>query len=225
MEEILAALELSENNWSAAHVVNLIQKSIYHKGLFNFAELYEIVSAKVSNMAELKTEVVSLWIRLLEIFSYGTWEDYRNLSNSHVIELDNYAQRKLKELTIVSLATHSSYLDFDMLRHHLDVEANDLEWLIIDSIYDGLISGKINTKSRYVEINDVQSRDPDPARLAAISLILKEKLSSTNKIIEETNSHIKHSLDEAAARTMVINAYNEQVRSMGQDTTAQPCRQ
>jgi COP9 signalosome complex subunit 7 len=221
MEDMLAAVKSVGDNLSPALVVDLIQRSIRQKGLFNFAEIYHPLANKVSSNPDLQTDMVSVWLQMLQIFTYGTWTDYKNFSSSQ-FELETDAQKKLKELTLTSMASQSSLLDFDMLVSQLEIERNDLERFIIDTMYDGLITGKINTKLEYVEIKNVQSRDPDPTRLAAVAQILKVTLSRSESIIDNTDGYIKHSRDKMAAQATILKTYDEYIHSLSHDGSSVP---
>ena len=53
--------------------------------------------------------------RLLQLFAYGTWGDYRRAAPGQLPELSPALQRKLKQLTLMSLARGQQALEYSDL--------------------------------------------------------------------------------------------------------------
>lgn len=217
MDDILTSFNSVQGSLSPAMVTDLIERTISHKGLYSFAEIYQVIAHEVSSRHDLQVDLVSSWLQLLYIFTYGTWQEYTTKSS---IKLEDPARKKLKQLTLASMASKSSRLKFESLIEELEIERSELEKFIVETMYDGLITGKINTKLEYVDIRHVQGRDPDPARLANIAEILHQTTTKTQAIINETSEYIKHSKSEAAAQEQLSQAYKKQVESLSWEGAA-----
>lgn len=79
------------------------------------------------------------YLRTLHLFAYSTYKDY--LSNrDDFIELTDIMLKKLKHLTIVSMAIENKCLAYKDLQNQLDItNVRDLEDLIIEAIYAGML--------------------------------------------------------------------------------------
>jgi COP9 signalosome complex subunit 7 len=59
-------------------------------------------------------------LRLLELFAYGTWSEYKG-SELGSTPLNEAQTAKLKKLTVVSLASQSKKISYDVLKRELDM--------------------------------------------------------------------------------------------------------
>lgn len=77
------------------------------------------------------------FLHTLNLFAFGTFKDY--VANSvNLIELTDIMVKKLKHLTIVTMAIGQKCIAYDDLQQELAIEhVRDLEDLIIESIYAG----------------------------------------------------------------------------------------
>jgi hypothetical protein len=68
--------------------------------------------------------------------------------------------KKLKQLTIVSLAKQSKVVSYKVLQENLDISnLRELEDLVIESIYAGLLRGKLDQRAEHLEVKYAISRD------------------------------------------------------------------
>jgi len=68
--------------------------------------------------------------------------------------------KKLKMLTIASLGSKSSELTYDRLSKSLDVNnVRELEDLILDTIYEGLLFAKLDQAGKIVQVDHSIGRD------------------------------------------------------------------
>jgi len=97
--------------------------------------------------------------KTLELFAYGTYKQY--LANpSDYITLNAVMQNKLRQLTIVSLAESSKILPYSLLREELALgSVRQLEDLIIETIYSGIISAKMDQRESQLRIQSFMGRD------------------------------------------------------------------
>lgn len=101
-----------------------------------------------------------MW-RLLRIFAFGTYKDYVQQS-SELPPLTNEMVRKLRMLTIISMAETRSELSYSELVQALGLDSHvELEDLVISCIYQRLLLGKLAPMSQSIQILDSMSRDID----------------------------------------------------------------
>ena len=167
----------------------LIQQVISNKKIFNFGELLSMPSVLQLNDSD--SEYISYY-KTLELFAYGKYNDYINNKEKY-LELNESQIIKLKQLTIVSVASKSRKINYSLLQHELDMN-NDvrlLEDLIIDTIYLGLIKGKLNQRNQILRIADTIRRD--------VSLDQLGELVANLKIWQETVANLIQTVDNSSA--------------------------
>ncbi len=78
--------------------------------------------------------------------------------------------RKLKQLTLATLAAKHSQLGYDLLRAELDVDSlRELEDLVLDTVYQGLIDAKIDQAQKKIIVDWAIGRDVrDRCRFACV---------------------------------------------------------
>jgi len=121
----------------------VIQQALSAPNVYVFGELMEMPG--VQGLAGTED---APYFELLKIFAYGSYADYKS-KVSQLPQLSKMQQRKLQQLSIVSLAATSKVIPYSVLQRDLDIqELRELEDLIIDSIYQGLIHGKLDQKQK-----------------------------------------------------------------------------
>ena len=122
----------------------LIQQILGNKKIFHFGELISTPSiAALADSPDYQTSY-----RTLELFSYCTYRQYKENPDAY-LELSDAQSRKLKLLTVVSLAEKRSELPYAVLMAELDMDSlRALEDLLIESIYLGLTKGKIDQQAQ-----------------------------------------------------------------------------
>ncbi|GAA6061965.1 hypothetical protein JCM10212_005209 [Sporobolomyces blumeae] len=138
-----------------AGAANLVQQAISAPGVYVFSELLHLPGIK-----ELATnQQHAQHYRLLELFAYGTWADYTAKRDAFPA-LKPEQETKLKQLTILSLASEARNLTYSTLLTSLDVDSVPvLEDLLIESIYANIISGRLDQKNGRFEIMSCLGRD------------------------------------------------------------------
>ena len=150
--------------------------------------------------------------KTLELFAYGTYKQY--LANpSDYITLNATMQNKLRQLTIVSLAETSKILPYSVLRAELAIDSvRQLEDLVIETIYSGIISAKMNQRESQLRIQSFMGRDVHKEDISGLvaqlrlfqnrcqlqikqvlssSLSAQEKRDMTNKLQQEVTKRIQ----------------------------------
>lgn len=190
MADIYQFIKLAESQKGRACAA-LINQVLNHKKIFTFGELLAIPS-----IASLKDSEFSKNFATLELFAYGTYSNYLENKESY-LELTETQEKKLKQLTIVSIAQNQKIIYYSTLQSQLNFDnIRFLEDLIIESIYSGLLTGKLDQRQCLLKVNNVISRDLSLADLPALIQklnIWKEKCSKARIMLENSNSLMQNS--------------------------------
>ncbi|ETL84409.1 hypothetical protein F441_16340 [Phytophthora nicotianae CJ01A1] len=134
--------------------VALIQQVLSNKKLFVFRELLDM-----PNVEALKDSEHMEHYELLRIFSFGTYNDYL-ARKDELPDLTPQQMNKLRKLTVVSLAHRFKNIPYDTLIQDLGVSTvREVEDILIDTIYSGLVQGKLDQKSRCFVVKYAVGRD------------------------------------------------------------------
>jgi len=172
----------------------VILQAIGANNVFVFGELLAVPSIQQLESTEDKKHV-----DLLRIFAYGTFFDYKT-NSGNLPNLTPSQIRKLKQLTIVSLAATSKVIPYNTLHQQLDIQdVRELEDLIIDAIYQGVIQGRLDQRKKQLEIDFTMGRDFKPESIDRMILTLtnwQTQSESLLKSIKEKMNHANFLLDE-----------------------------
>merc|ERR1712098_890996 len=152
-------------------------------GLFVFGELLDM-----ANIQDLANGPSSSYLTLLNIFAYGT---YRSLSQSvePLPEMTDIMKRKLRLLTVVSLAEQNKVLAYSLLMSELDISTvRDLEDLVIEGISAGVVQGKLEQKSSYFEVDFVIGRDIRKSDIGSIVSVLSGWCDNCDTMLRDIES-------------------------------------
>ncbi|DBA01322.1 TPA: hypothetical protein N0F65_001827 [Lagenidium giganteum] len=164
---------LAKNARGRACVV-LIQQVLSNKKLFVFRELLDM-----PNVAALQHTEDSGYYELLRIFAFGTYQNYLAKRDSLPALVPAQVQ-KLRKLTVVSLAHANKMVPYTTIMKALDVSSvREMEDVVIDSIYSGLMQGKLNQKSQCFAVKYAIGRDTEDTDIdVMIAKLSKWKLES-----------------------------------------------
>ncbi|GMH32783.1 hypothetical protein BSKO_00617 [Bryopsis sp. KO-2023] len=160
---------------SGSAVSEVIERALVEPGLFAFGELLELPSVR-----QLETSDQSQWFELLGIFAYGVWEDYTARGEA-LPQLSGRHQLKLRQLTVISLASEQKVLPYPELMKKLGIpNVRQLEdMLITECFYMDIVKGKLDQKQSCLIVHDAISRDV--------------KKSSVNKLVTQLTGWLDHS--------------------------------
>ncbi|KAG6609416.1 proteasome component region pci domain-containing protein [Phytophthora cinnamomi] len=134
--------------------VALIQQVLSNKKLFVFRELLDMPNVEALRESEYKEHY-----ELLRVFCFSTYSDYL-ARKDELPELTPQQVNKLRKLTAVSLAHRFKNIPYDTLMQDLGVSTvREVEDILIDTIYSGLIQGKLDQKSRCFVVKYAVGRD------------------------------------------------------------------
>jgi len=139
-----------------AAAAKLIKDATAAPGVYVFGELLEI-----DGIRELKNNPQhASSYELLRIFAYKTYEDY--LQTPNLPALTPVQETKLKQLSIVSLASRGRLIPYSLLLSSLRVPTvRELEDLVIEAVYGGILQCKLDQQSESLEIEYAMGRDVD----------------------------------------------------------------
>lgn len=95
----------------------------------------------------------------LLLFSRGTYEDYIS-EPSKYIKLTNKMLNKLKQLTLISLASKEKVMTYSFVMKELELkEEFELDQLLFDSFINQSIKMKVDNLNKLIKILEVKPRD------------------------------------------------------------------
>jgi len=201
-------------------LVNLIKQVLSAPDVFVFGELLSTDS--IIGLSKKGGEAQQHY-ELLEIFAYGKYSDYKAKQNE-LPKLTEKQAKKLKQLTIASLASESHVIPYSVLLRELDVadsELRELEDLIIDALYKDIVIGKLDHEKQVFQVESSIGRDLKPGDMdKMISTLLawqnqseillktiEEKMQMAQSHRSEITSHKQHfekKLEEAKSHVKIV---------------------
>ena len=93
--------------------------------------------------------------KLLSVFAYGTWKDYKDLEGSLPQNLklqpDSNSYKKIKKLTLLSIFAKHQVTKFQFLKREIAIDSDlELESLVIDLIANDFLDAKIDERTKTV---------------------------------------------------------------------------
>ncbi|XP_076909433.1 COP9 signalosome complex subunit 7-like isoform X5 [Bidens hawaiensis] len=188
-EEIIQhfVTKASNSNASASSLATVITDATSHPSLFAFSEILS-----VPNVIELQGTEHSVYLDLLRMFAHGTWSEYMRIA-SDLPPLTPDQSRKLKQLTVLTLAEANKILPYDVLMQVLDViNVRELEdFLINECMYVGIVRGKLDQLRRCFQVQFAAGRDLRPGQLASMIHTLSSWLSTSDNLLITIQDKIK----------------------------------
>ncbi|KAL2000433.1 hypothetical protein VTN02DRAFT_3081 [Thermoascus thermophilus] len=165
----------STNTSSPRFIANIITNATSNPHTYVFAELLETPTIQSLRAPDTPDEYKG-YLKLLEIFAWGTWEEYQSTPN---LPLLNHEQAvKLRLLSLLTLSTTLRPLTYESLMKALSVPTpSDLESLVTRAIYSSLITARLSpaTNPPTVHVTSVAPlRDIRPQTVATMISILSE---------------------------------------------------
>jgi len=149
-------------------IVQLIQQVLNKEKIYVFGELLGLESVQALKDSEFKEHY-----RLLELFCYGNYSEYQKNRDQYT-ELSKKMVVKLRQLSIVSLAHKSKRVTYAALQEELDISnVRELEDLVIDTVYAGLLDGRLDQASSVLNVKSAMARDVRPGEVTSMITKLK----------------------------------------------------
>lgn len=183
---------------------DLISRATAEPGLFAFGELLEL-----PNVQELQNEAAEHF-NLLNIFCYGTWSDFAG-NNGSLPSLNDAQKLKLKQLTVISLATTTKVIPYAKLMQQLEIPSvRELEDFIIkECFYSNIVNGKLNQSKHSLHVYNSIGRDVAPDKLSNLS----QGLSSWLQTSEELLVAIERQIQFATTASELAQKHKEEVEA------------
>lgn len=202
-------LLLAKNARGAASA-QLIQQVTETPNIFTFGELLNIDGiTQLESNANYQKE----W-KLLQLFTFGVYTDYIE----HVANfppLSDGQIKKLRLLTIASLASASKHVPYSLLMEKLGLEKlREVEDLIIEAVYAHIIKGKLNQKEQRLEVDFVIGRDIQPQMIDNIISILGSWRENCESAMSSLEAQITRGNDAKEVKTNQKKAVEEQVEGI-----------
>jgi COP9 signalosome complex subunit 7 len=165
------------------------------------------------------------WVNVLELFAYGTWQDYKNGKGKYPI-LSQKQQDKLKSLTVVTMCENRRRVPFSEFMEHLEFSSvKEVErFLVLHCIYPEIIRGKLDEKEQEFRIEGAISRDVSPEKFDKMTTALGEWLEHAGAMVSFLDAQMEN-LDStwakvsarATAREMELKQLRDRARSVGKE--------
>merc|ERR1719270_2509744 len=126
----------------------------------------------MSNIQDLTNGPNSSYLTLLNIFAFGNYKSLLECTEP-LPEVTETMRRKLRLLTVVSLAEQNKMLAYNLLMSELDINTvRELEDLVIEGISAGVIQMNLSLKSSHFEVDYVIGRDIRKTDIGSIVSVL-----------------------------------------------------
>jgi len=167
--------------------VAVIEQALGAPGVFVFGELLDMPNVKQLEGTENKSH-----LELLKVFAYGIFQTYKEKAST-LPPLTPQMSTKLRQLTIVSLSADHKVIPYTVLLQQLDIpNVRELEDLIIDCIYQGVIRGKLDQKFKQLEVDFAIGRDIRPGQVAQMMSILAAWGNRSDAILAAISQRIAY---------------------------------
>ncbi|CAK7230610.1 hypothetical protein SBRCBS47491_007643 [Sporothrix bragantina] len=239
MDALEPFLALAKSANSPRQAADLVVRATSHPSTYVFAELLQCPQIQALARAEPEYAV---YLTVLQIFSYGTYADYERgtapttasshsrhssqsqsqsqtapsstASASPLPTLTDAQATKLRQLSLISLATDRSSLGYDHLVKGLRLaDASQLETLVMAAVYAGLVTGTLDPAHQVVRIGSVAPvRDPVPGAIPRLHAALHNWSQRCETTLAELDEQIAGIRRAAAARAKEAQKWDAQFK-------------
>jgi len=165
----------------------VIQQALSSPNTFVFGELLD-----QPNVKALATDENKKWYDTLALFAYGTHSDYRAKPQNYG-ELSPPLVKKLKQLSVVSIASAQKSIPYALLLEQLELaNVRELEDLIIDCMYAGVVRGKLDQKAQRFQVDWTMGRDIRPGQLPEMIKILSLWCERSETLMKEIQEKVQY---------------------------------
>lgn len=195
-------IKLADSATNLEDAVSLVAAATGDPNLHVFGELLCAPKVAALNGTEFQSSY-----DMLRLFAYHSFADYAN-NKSRYPPLSAAHERKLRRLSVVSLANQTSSISYDSIRKclHLD-SVRDVENAVLDAIYAGLLRVRLDQRAQSVQVLSATGRDVPlhsgiPDMLALLSRWVdssRETVSSIDTIIGSVQGATTNAARERSA--------------------------
>ncbi|KAL6877046.1 hypothetical protein J3F83DRAFT_434968 [Trichoderma novae-zelandiae] len=143
-------LALSKSATSHRAAADLVTRATSAPNTFFFTELLQ--TPQIQALAS--SPEFAPYLTLLQIFSYGSYGTYN--ATADLPALNDTQTLKLRQLSLISLASDRSSLSYDALQKALGLgSAREVEDLVITAVYAGLLHATLDPARQTVQVTSV----------------------------------------------------------------------
>ncbi|CAO2658062.1 Nn.00g073220.m01.CDS01 [Neocucurbitaria sp. VM-36] len=189
-------LALSKSATSPRAASDLVVQATSAPNTYVFAELLQTPNIQALRSSEEYASYVSL----LEIFAWGTWEDYK--AQADLPKLSAQQHQKLLLLSLLPLSRSHTTLTYKHLLTALDLPTTRaLEELITTAIYSGLITATLDPAHSLVSVTSIAPlRDLAPGSLPALQTTLQSWSQRCDSALTDLEAQVEKVKKEAVDR-------------------------
>ncbi|GAP92175.1 putative PCI domain-containing protein [Rosellinia necatrix] len=163
-------LALTKSAAAPRAAADLITQATSNPNTYVFAELLQTPQIQALS----RSPDHGSHLKLLEIFSYGTYADYASAA-AGLPTLNDAQTLKLRQLSLLTLAKDPRNLSYAVLQRSLGLpSARAVEDLVISAVYAGLVDAQLDPRNGAVHISSVSPlRDLAPGSVPAMLASLR----------------------------------------------------
>ncbi|KAI0877198.1 PCI domain-containing protein [Hypoxylon argillaceum] len=179
-------LALTKSAAAPRAAADLVTQATSNPNTYVFAELLE--TPQIQALSQSPDHASQL--KLLEIFSYGTYASY--ISTANLPPLNDAQTLKLRQLSLLTLARDQHNLSYAALQQSLGLHnARAVEDLVISAVYAGLVDAQLDSRNGVVHISSVSPlRDLAPGSIPSALNSLREWSGRCTSTLEDLEAQI-----------------------------------
>ncbi|KAI0474869.1 PCI domain-containing protein [Xylaria cf. heliscus] len=204
-------LALTKSATAPRAAADLITQATSNPNTYVFAELLQAPQIQALSQSPDHAS----YLKLLEIFSYGTYANYYTLSAS-LPPLNDAQALKLRQLSLLTLAKGPENLSYIALQQGLGLhDARAVEDLIISAVYAGLVDAQLDARNAQVHISSVSPlRDLAPGATPSMLHALRTWSARCSSTLEDLDAQMAAIKAAAAKRHSDKKAWAEQLAKL-----------
>ncbi|KAG5749572.1 hypothetical protein H9Q69_003178 [Fusarium xylarioides] len=202
-------IALSKSATSPRAAADLVTRATSAPNTFLFSDLLQ--TPAIQNLAD--SEFAS-HLKLLQIFSYGTYSSYKTTEGLPALE--GLQATKLRQLSLLSLVRDRQNLSYSALQEALDLPgAREVEALVISAVYAGLLHATLDLARAVVQVTSVAPlRDLAPGAIPDMAAALKKWSDRCTTTLEGLDLQIKEIRTTAATRQREQRLADEKLQQL-----------
>ncbi|KAF9116299.1 hypothetical protein BGX27_003607 [Mortierella sp. AM989] len=199
-----------------AGCVQLIKDALAAPGVMVFGELLDM-----PNVVDLKSSPEhARYYRLLEIFSFGTYKDYR-LNKDSLPEISEAQRTKLQQLSIVTLSERVRAIPYKDLLEYLEIaNVRQLEDLIMDAIYQNVINANLDQKLKQVEVHSAMGRDLRPGQAQVMLGVLEDWTKTSEALLKALSAKMTQVQENYEKEKQAKEAFEQKLEKTKKENAA-----
>ncbi|KAJ6126881.1 COP9 signalosome complex subunit 7 [Penicillium sp. IBT 18751x] len=214
LEALQPFVHLANSNsaTSPRFIANIITNATSSPHTYVFAELLETPTIQSLSSPNTPAEYQG-YLKLLEIFAWGTWQDYQATPDLPKLSIEQTL--KLRLLSLLSLSATVKPLTYQSLMTALSLSSTaELESLVTTAIYASLISARLSpaTTPPTVNVTSVAPlRDVRPQSLPRMVSLLTQWEARCGEVVSDLEAEIARIKENAEKRHAKERTYQIQL--------------